>query len=153
MYKITIFLIGLFITALSYGQKNKENTKIDFVDLNKTTVLDFVRTLPIRTEPKPKTIYIITIGIEAKVGWIKDTDIDSLIVLIDSKEPAYCLMKMISSHLPVNESSTVGGHVMNILDAYRYQKEYPYILTDCPKNDEQRKTDILNWYEEFKNKH
>ena len=152
MNKISLLLIVTFTTTLSFGQKSKDSATLDFVNLNKTTVLDFVRTLPIKKEPNPKTIYIITIGIEAKVGWIKDSDIDSLIILIDSKEPAYCLMKAISSYLPVNESSTVGGHVMNIIDAFRYQKEYPYVLTDCPKNDEQRKIDILNWYEEFKNK-
>ena len=152
MNKLTFLLIIAFATTPNFGQKSKHSATLDFVNLNKTTVLNFVKTLPIKKEPNPKTIYIITIGIEAKVGWIKDSDIDSLINLVDSKEPAYCLMKAISSHLPVNESSTVGGHVMNIIDAFRYQKEYPYVLTDCPKNDEQRKMEILNWYEEFKNK-
>jgi hypothetical protein len=86
----------------------------------------------------------------AKNGWIKESDIDTLITMIDSKEPSHSVIQVISSFIPEDLNSTVGGQVINLIDAFRYGKEYPYFLADCSSNDINRKQDIILWYNNYK---
>jgi hypothetical protein len=146
MRKILFILLTIAIASSCYGQIDSNPNWIYF---NNITVKEFVDTLSIK-HSKPNTIYILVTGNKAKVGWIKESDVDFLVELIDSKAPAYCVMQVISSQLPINEESTIGGQVMNLIDSYRFNKEYPFFLTDCSKNDEYRKQEILNWYNSFK---
>ena len=143
MRKTTIILILVLSNILTYGQVNYDS--IHSFDFNKKTVLDYVKILPIKDTNEMKSHIIITLGI-AGYGWIKDSDLDTLIKLIDSKDKANCVVQAISSSMPTNEESTLGGQIMNLIDAYRFKKEYPYFLTDCSKNDEKRKYEILKWW-------
>jgi len=154
MKKTFLFLIVTFTMTIGFGQENKDaNEPVSQVNLYKTTALEFIQFLAIKDGSKTESnqlTYPIPV-VEVEVGWIKDSDIDSLILLIDSKEPARCIMTMRSSYWP-NESSTIGGHAMNMIDAFRFKRVYPYSMTECPKNNETRKKEILNWYKTYKKK-
>ena len=52
----------------------------------------------------------------APKSWMTKKDVEYLMNYIDSEEPSYCVMQIISSHLPLNEKSTLGGQAMNLID-------------------------------------
>ncbi len=111
------------------------------------TVMDFVELLPVK-KMAPNFIYMRTTTGQADTSWITKRDIAKLIEYIDSEQPAYCIKRVVSSKLPLGEESTLGGQVMNIIDAYRLNIPYPYVLTDCSKTDKERKKQILNWWKD-----
>lgn len=100
---------------VSYGQSKKNPNWIYFNDL---TVKEFIDTLTVK-EFKTNVTYILVTGNRAKVGWIKSGDIKFLMELIGSLKSAFCVMQSISSNMPFVEKSTVGGQIMNLIDAYR----------------------------------
>ncbi len=112
------------------------------------SVLEFVELLPVKNVA-PNYFYIITTIGQADSNWISKDDIENLIKMIDSEQPAYCIMRVISSHLPVGEESTLGGQVMNLIDSYRFKRPYPYFLTDCSKTDNDRQKEIKDWWTEI----
>jgi hypothetical protein len=151
MLFIAIVFLGLHIPVV--GQPtNKIEAYYDsngYVDLQKITVQEFVKILRV-SKIHDKTAYILVTINEAKPDWISLQDIERLIPLLNSTQPAYCVMQMISSQFPVNGHSTLGGQVMNLIDSYRFQKPYPFFLTDCAKTEEERKQEILAWWKEHK---
>jgi hypothetical protein len=145
-------------SAETASQKNKVNKattvcKIDsnasnkhrMINLDSITVTDFIKLLPIEAVAPDRLYVIATIG-QADSTWITQNDISELIKYIGSEQPARCVMRAISSHFPVGETSTLGGQVMNIIDAYRLNKPYPYFLCDCSKSDKKRQKEILDWW-------
>ena len=78
----------------------------------------------------------------------KKKDVEYLMNYIDSEEPSYCVMQIISSHLPLNEKSTRCGQALNLIDCYRLKENYPYVLTDCSKTDKKRIAEIRKWWNE-----
>ncbi len=124
-----------------------------FLRINKFNVTDFFYMLQVDDE-KPvngvshKQYILTTIGKTGK-DWIKNKDVEFLMQFIESKERSNCVMQAISSQMNFTDTSTVGGQVMNLIDAYRFKKEYPYFLTDCANTDEKRVVGIKLWW----NKH
>lgn len=128
--------------AITNGKYYNENQWLSFDSI---TVMDFVELLPVKIV-SPNSFYIITTVGQADSTWITKSDIAKLIKYIDSEQPAYCVMRAISSHLPIGEESTFGGQIMNIIDSYRLNRPYPYSLTDCSKTDKERQKEILDWW-------
>ncbi len=130
---------------------NCTETKLG-VKFDSISVMEFVEMLKIK-DPVPHGIYRMgTLG-QADSNWITKDDVAKMIDLIDSKDKTYCIAQLISSQLPgLDDYSTLGGQVMNLIDSYRFKKRYPYFLTECTKNDENRKKEILDWWEKEKNK-
>jgi hypothetical protein len=133
----------------------KENMNCDqafkqLIDFNKLSLSEYIDILKIK-DPCPNGEYRLTTFGNIGDKWITDSDIENLINLIDSEDPTYCIIQMMSSNLPTpTDYSTLGGQIMDILDAYRLKKQYPYFLSSCSKNDEKRKTEILNWWNDYK---
>lgn len=125
-----------------YYDKNK------WIRFDSISVMEFVELLPVKIVA-PNYFYIINTVGQADSAWITKEDIPKLIKLIDSEQPAYCVMRVISSHLPVGEESTIGGQVMNLIDSYRLNKPYPFFSTDCSKTDKDRQKEILDWWNEI----
>lgn len=131
-----------FFSARCLGQQNET------INLDSLSVRQYVELLKL-TERKVHTIHILTIGKTADVDWIKKSDIPYLMELIGSNEDANCVWQSISSQLPLPNESTLGGQVMNLIDAYRQGKNYPYFLTSCAKTDVERVQEIRNWWEDL----
>ena len=131
--------------AITNSKYYNENQWLRFDSI---TVMDFVELLPVK-KVSPNYFYIITTVGQADSTWITKSDISKLIEYIDSEQPAYCIMRVISSHLPIGEESTLGGQVMNIIDSYRLNRPYPYFQTDCSKTDKVRQKEILDWWKEM----
>jgi uncharacterized protein len=118
----------------------------EFIDLNKISVWEFINLLKIDTTNK-SDLNILTIGMNTPENWINAKDIDTLMTIINSNEPSKCIVQVISSYyLPIGESSTIGGQVMDIIEAYKDNKAYPNKLTSCSKTDEQRIKAIELWW-------
>ena len=146
--KKIIFILLVIVPLNLYGQTENDSIWLNWIDFNKLSVIEYLNVLPIEVVEEDH-IYILTIGKKAEVGWIKRNDIDTLMKMIDCTEPSHCVMQVVSSQLPVNEISTIGGQAMDLIDAYRFEKEYPYKLTSCSRNDEERKREITFWFKEL----
>lgn len=130
---------------------NCADTKLG-VKFDSISVMEFVEMLKIK-DPIPNGIYRMgTLG-QADRNWITKSDVEKMINLIDSQDKTYCITQIISSQMAgLTDYSTLGGQIMNLIDSYRLKKRYPYFLTECTKNDENRKKEILDWWEKEKNK-
>ena len=131
----------------AYGQTEKDNqlSTSNFINLNDLTVFQFIEMLKM-DNVNSKGLNILTIGMQTPKNWVTEKDIDSLITLINSTDPAKCVMQSISSYLPVNDSSTIGGQVMDIIESYKDKKQYPTVLTSCAKTDKNRIEIIMQWW-------
>lgn len=125
----------------------------DWIDLSKISVKEYLGMLKIdSTKYSSDKTYLILLSDKTSANWIEKSDVEWLMKYVDSKEPSYCVMQVFSSHLPINETSKLGGQVMNLIDSYRLKKEYPFFLTDCSKNDEKRSEEIKEWWKTNKSK-
>jgi hypothetical protein len=151
MRRLTTILILLALFLSSYAQ----NKWVYYNDSNYNMIIDtmsvfsFLKVLAI-ADYDSNSFYIIRIKDQVKTGWVKASEIDSLILLIDSKEPSYCIEGSYASLRPPNRRSTIGGQVMNLIDSFRLNWGYPMLPFDCATNDEKRKAEILKWYKKFK---
>jgi len=128
--------------AITNSKYYNESQSIKFDSI---TVMEFVELLPVK-KVSPNNFYLITTVGQADSSWITKNDIPKLIKLIDSEKSAYCIMRTISSSLPIGEKSTIGGQIMNIIDSYRLNIPYPHFQTDCSKTDKKRQKEILGWW-------
>lgn len=120
-----------------------------FINLNQISVFEFIELLKINEENKGKT-NILTIGSIAPQLWVTEKDIEILINYIHLTEPSRCVVQSISSYLPVGDSATIGGHAMDIIEAFMENGTYPHFLTSCAKTDGNRIERIRNWWNERK---
>ncbi|MNK19084.1 hypothetical protein D3C87_373020 [compost metagenome] len=141
-------LFVLLVILNIYGQKT-QNVWKDYIDFKKVTPKEYFAKLKIDSSKfDSQKNYLITIPMTTPKSWMTKKDVEYLMNYIDSEEPAYCVMQIISSHLPLNEKSTLGGQAMNLIDSYRLKENYPYVLTDCSKTDKKRITEIRKWWNE-----
>ena len=145
--KLLISAIFIFniLTVFGQGENEGSRLKANFVNLNEVNVYQYIELLKIDSN-KTKNLKILTIGIQTKKDWVTKNDIDTLITLISSKEKAKCVMQITSSSMPIGDNSTIGGQVMNIIEAFKDHKPYPTTLTSCANTDEDRIKKINQWW-------
>ena len=143
--RITIGLFVMFSLTV-FGQNKNEKW---FINLNEVSIYQYIELLKVDNNDINK-FNILTIGGEVPENWVGQKDIDTLITLINSTQQAKCVMQVISSYLPIGESSTIGGQVMDIIEAYKDKKPYPIALTSCTKTDEERAKEIKKWWDSQK---
>ncbi|WP_316766015.1 hypothetical protein [Pedobacter frigiditerrae] len=148
-FTLIAILLFSFLTVLGQSEKGFVLNKTPFIDLSKLNVHQYVELLKVDSNEVNK-FNILTVGMERPKNWVTKKDIYILINLIDSAEPAKCVMQIVSSHLPVRESSTIGGQVMNIIEAFKENKAYPTALTSCAKTDAERVKNIKVWWDSQK---
>lgn len=142
-----LFSSFLLLSILNVYGQNTGNVWKDYIDFKKLTPKEYFEKLKISSAKyDPKQTYLLTISSQSPEYWITKNDVEFLMYYIDSEQPSYCVMQFVSSYLPINEKATFGGQAMNLIDSYRLNKGYPYILTDCSKNDETRSEEIKKWW-------
>ena len=158
-FSIVIFLT-IIISQTTFGQTKNEKDYIDsnnWVQVGKISVRQFVEELRIPTEKPeyPKNIiYILNTVGQRDTNWISFNDIEYLMTLIDSKEEAKCIMRVISSYMPLEEKPTLGDQIILLINAYRKKLEFPYGLTLCGDFGNKERAEIRDWWakEKIKNK-
>ena len=130
-FKADDFYKGVFDGIQEIKQILDKGLKSDFINLNEISVYQFIELLKV-DQNKPSQLNILTVGLQTQENWVTEKDIDTLMPFINSTDPAKCVMQVISSHLPVGDSSTIGGQVMDIIEAFINKKTYPNISI---KND------------------
>jgi uncharacterized protein len=148
-FKANDFYKGVFNGIQEIKQILDKGSKSDFINLKDYSVYQFIELLKIGNE-KPNQLNILTVGMQTPANWVSEKDIDSLMTFINSTEPAKCVMQVVSSHLPLGDSSTIGGQVMDIIEAFKENKSYPTILTSCAKTDQERIDKLTKWWDEQK---
>jgi uncharacterized protein len=148
-FKANDFYKGVFNGIQEIKQILDKGSKSDFINLKDYSVYQFIELLKIDNE-KPNQLNILTVGMQTPENWVSAKDIDSLMTFINSTEPAKCVMQVVSSHLPLGDSSTIGGQVMDIIEAFKENKSYPTILTSCAKTDQERIEKLIEWWNEQK---
>ncbi|MHC8948255.1 hypothetical protein [Sphingobacterium hungaricum] len=129
-------------------EKPYENS-LAYLNLSEMNVFDYIEKLKLSDTSSYRNM--INIYKKAPKDWITLSDIDSLVLLIDSEVPAKCTMLTISSLMPTKgDSSTIGGQVMNIIQSYREKTPYPNQLTNCAKTDAVRAQEIKDWWSNLK---
>ena len=126
-----------------------KGAKNDFINLNDYSVYQFIELLKIDKDNLSQ-VNILTVNMQTTENWVTKKDIDSLMTLIYSREPAKCVMQVVSSHLPIGDNSTIGGQVMDIIEAFKENKSYPTILTSCAKTDQERIDKLTKWWDKQK---
>ncbi|WP_231389953.1 ankyrin repeat domain-containing protein [Sphingobacterium pedocola] len=157
-HKIMCLFVALIASSYATAQL-KDSDKAHFVDtatfrgpfyinfLN-TTVAEYVERLKkTDIEGTAVAINLLSLVNQAPSRWIQKKELAYLMKLIDSEEPAKCAVSVLASTLPLKDSATIGGHAMDLIDAYRLGKKYPAFLTSCPKTDSVRKAEIKTWWE------
>jgi len=84
------------------------------------------------------------------VDWVKRSDIDTLMVLMNSKRKCYCTMNPLSSYIPKYDSADVGGYAVVFINSFRNKNAIAMGLNNCPKTDTQSVREIIEWYEGFR---
>lgn len=148
-FKVSDYYKGVFDGIQEIKRILDNGSKSDFINLNDISIYQFIELLKIDNE-KPNHLNVLTVGMQSPENWIAEKDIDSLMTLINSSEPAKCVMQVISSHLPIGDSSSIGGHVLDIIEAFKDKKSYPTILTSCSKTDKERINKLSKWWNEQK---
>ena len=116
--------------------------------LDSTSVRQFIEALKVTPA---LTNYVNSITTEGQVSykWLSIEDLELLISLINSKEPANCIVRSISSQrYDSHDTSTIGDQVAHILYCYMNKLPYPDRLNICPADNEEKKHIILRWWNE-----
>jgi len=85
MREIILITLILFRFQLIFCQGTDDSSSTSKIDFNKISVQDYIKLLPIEKNDT-KQFHILTIFSTAKNGWIKESDIDTLINLINSSQ-------------------------------------------------------------------
>ena len=140
--------LTLFCEGIICIETVVDSSVIDFKFVN-ISVTDFLKYLRLDTK-SPIERKILLISGHSKTNWITLNDIHYLMPLIASKEKAKCVWTEVSSIHRHYDNSTIGGQVMNLIDSYRLNKQYPFFLQDCSTTDTSRIAEITEWWKQLK---
>ncbi|HRX33383.1 MAG TPA: hypothetical protein P5263_03900 [Methanoregulaceae archaeon] len=79
--------------------------------------------------------------------WITHDDVQLLMQLIDSPEPAAPVVSLLSSYRPFNQTSTVGNEALFLIEGYR-TGQYPPALCSLYYFHPNR-TEVRSWWETY----
>ena len=133
-----VALNGFGQTTPSYRDSNNH------VLMNVITVKELMNEL-VLNERKKNHLYAIFYDQNADSNWINKSDVEYLMTLIDSKQGAYCLFWSYASMLPRGES-TIGDHAIMMIEAFKYNREYPDESLICPKYGRKIRKELKKWW-------
>ncbi|MCK9400904.1 MAG: hypothetical protein M0Q51_13060 [Bacteroidales bacterium] len=145
-----IFGLIIFIFVFQSCTFSKEQHPVDTlrysIDLHSVTPKQFFSVLKYDSDTAQGVKYI-TVSWDAPKDWVQLDDVKYFMQYIDSTEKCKCIITVISSYLPFDDYSTLGGQAMNLIDSYRKNQPYFQSSWDCSKNDSLRAQEIKEWWE------
>lgn len=93
------------------------------------------------------SLNIVTMNGEFAKDWVKSSDIEYLISIMDSKEKCCGYMNIFSSFIP-SEDAEVGGFAIIFLNSYISNTKINLGLNSNPKVDSASIKKIETWYQE-----
>ena len=147
--KIYLYILVSAFLSSSCEQKEPEkkstkthlgSLKYDFKSSKELNPLSFIRELK-----KENQLNVITIQNDFPKDWIKIQHLDSLILIVDSKEKCNCYLNPLSSTVP-KDSAEVGGFAIEFIKAFKENKKVDLGLYICPKVDENEAEELKVWW-------
>lgn len=82
--------------------------------------------------------------------WVKKKHIDSLILLLDSREDCSCYTNPLSSYIPFNDFAEKGGYAAIFIKSFMENRKVDLGLYSCPKVDKELNMELRKWWKENK---
>lgn len=83
------------------------------------------------------------------IDWVKRTDIDTLMALIQSTEKCTCFLNPLSSYIP-DDYAEVGGFARLFVQSYKEDQRLDLGLYSCPKVDKTENEELIQWWNKEK---
>jgi len=131
-----------------YFKNGNEITNI--IDLNTISIKEYIKIIRSTKRISKHDIYMIVVG-ASDSGWVKKNDVPYLMTLVSSEESVPCVMNIFSSQLP-NNTSTLGGHAIQLIHSYQLHRPFPLTLTECPSGNSSEIQSIKIWWEKENSK-
>jgi hypothetical protein len=152
MKNILYLLIFLFaITSKSPAQSRAADNPNFSADLHKVSPRQLLDILNFNSG-KAKGAKFVTVSFDPPKNWVGKEDLGYLMKLIRSQDKCRCVIHVFSSYLPFQDSSTIGGQAMNMIDSYRTGKPYFEGSWNCAKTDSARLREIELWWKRSNSK-
>lgn len=142
------FISIIFFSISSNGFSTLKNDKIQqekFLYVKNLDVKSFF-TLFTDKYKKNSKFNSITLAGEFPKDWIKPTDVQYLISIVNSKKKCCNYMNVYSSTIS-NEEAEIGGFAIIFLNSYISQTKINLGLNAAPKTDTKSIQKINNWYQ------
>ena len=114
------------------------------------TPLSFIRAVSLRNSAKAAGSNVSTLKGDFPSDFVKSSDLDSLMNLIDSSTPCKCSLSPLSSFIPTNESAEAGGYAIIFINSFRLNKPVRLGLWRCPVVNKDEADEIRRWWSEYK---
>ena len=114
------------------------------------TPLTFIKTFSTYNNSYPWDNYITISGIEFPDDWVKRADIDTLLTLIESTQKCKCVVSVLSSNIPDDNATNIGGYAIKFINSYRNKSKYKFGTYDCPKTDAKSVEEINRWWAKYR---
>jgi hypothetical protein len=158
------YIAPLLIILLfnSCGQNNKtsiDNSRQDTVRLDtithspdsavwtttkNLTVSTFLKVVRLKKD-NHRELNIIVMKDDFDSGWVKRSDIDTLIQLVKLKDKCSCFLEPVSSFIPT-DSANIGGYAIRLIKSYRDNKKLSLGLYSCPKTNDKEAEELIHWW-------
>lgn len=143
-----IFVVKIFFLSSLYSQNassNYDSLKNDAqVNIGDITVIEFIESL-IENERNKNEISVLLVHGTVDSNWIKKSDVEFLMNLIDSKQDAKCIFNISASLVPKGKS-TIGDHAIRLIEVYKSKNKFPDEFLICPKYDRKKRKEIKKWW-------
>ena len=111
----------------------------------KLTVFAFLERVEIDNQNKDSLMFM-TMTDDFPKNWIKASQIDTLINLVNSKQRCLCFVNPLSSYIPFEDSADLGGYAIELIKAYKNRKTVSFGLNSCPKTNERDAQTLIEWW-------
>ena len=79
-------------------------------------------------------------------NWIKSSDVETLINLVQNKSKCACLLDPLSSFIPFDSVAEVGGYAIQWIKAFKEKRNYSFSLYTCPKVNTSEADSLIRWW-------
>lgn len=141
-----IIFFSIIFSLLCCTSKVNQPANKQVHDISNINSIKFIELLKIK-EKDNNTPYVVLRG-DFKKDFINNKDIKVLISLIHSKEKCKCYVNELSSFIPLEDSSDIGGVALSLIDDFKNNVNPTLKLWDCPKMDLKKLREIELWFKE-----